>query len=75
MEAAGLDVERVEQHRDEFFLATKTGERTADAARAELERSLERLGVERELRRAGVGAGDLVRIGGEELEWGDEPWE
>jgi aryl-alcohol dehydrogenase-like predicted oxidoreductase len=30
-------------HRDRFFLATKTGERTADAARAELERSLERL--------------------------------
>lgn len=34
------------QHRDRFFLATKTGERTADAARAELERSLERLRVD-----------------------------
>jgi len=33
-------------HRDRFFLATKTGERTADRARAELERSLERLGVD-----------------------------
>jgi aryl-alcohol dehydrogenase-like predicted oxidoreductase len=33
-------------HRDEFFLATKTGERTGDGARAELERSLERLGVD-----------------------------
>ena len=33
-------------HRDEFFLATKTGERTGDAARAELERSLERMGVD-----------------------------
>ena len=33
-------------HRDEVFLATKTGERTGDAARAELERSLQRLGVE-----------------------------
>jgi aryl-alcohol dehydrogenase-like predicted oxidoreductase len=34
------------QHRDEVFLATKTGDRTADAARASLERSLERLGVD-----------------------------
>lgn len=33
-------------HRDDFFLATKTGERAGDAARAELERSLERLGVD-----------------------------
>lgn len=32
-------------HRDEVFLATKTGERRGDAARAELERSLERMGV------------------------------
>jgi aryl-alcohol dehydrogenase-like predicted oxidoreductase len=29
-----------------FFLATKTGERTKDAARKELERSLERMGVD-----------------------------
>ena len=34
------------EHRNEFFLATKTGERTADGARAELERSLQRLGVD-----------------------------
>jgi len=33
-------------HRDEVFLATKTGERTASAARRELERSLDRLGVD-----------------------------
>jgi len=32
--------------RGQFFLATKTGERTGDAARAGLERSLERLGVD-----------------------------
>ena len=31
-------------HRDGFFLATKTGDRTGDGARASLERSLERLG-------------------------------
>ncbi len=34
------------KHRDELFLATKTGERTGDGARAELERSLTRLGVD-----------------------------
>ena len=34
-------------HPDRFFLATKTGERTGDGARAELERSLTRLGVDR----------------------------
>ena len=33
-------------HRNDVFLATKTGERSGDAARAELERSLERLGVD-----------------------------
>ncbi|HET6964979.1 MAG TPA: aldo/keto reductase [Acidimicrobiales bacterium] len=35
------------EHRDRFFLATKTGERTGDGARASLERSLERMGVDR----------------------------
>lgn len=34
------------QHRSEVFLATKTGERTGDGARRELERSLQRLGVD-----------------------------
>lgn len=33
-------------HRDKFFLATKTGDRTGDEARASLERSLQRLGVD-----------------------------
>jgi aryl-alcohol dehydrogenase-like predicted oxidoreductase len=33
-------------HRREFFLATKTDQRTGDGARAELERSLERLQVD-----------------------------
>jgi len=33
-------------HRHEVFLATKTGERTGDGARAELERSLERMAVD-----------------------------
>ena len=34
------------RHRAEFFLATKTGERSYEGARAELHRSLERLGVD-----------------------------
>jgi aryl-alcohol dehydrogenase-like predicted oxidoreductase len=33
-------------HRNDVFLATKTAQRTGDAARAELERSLERMGVD-----------------------------
>ncbi|HLH47005.1 MAG TPA: aldo/keto reductase [Acidimicrobiales bacterium] len=33
-------------HPNQFFLATKTGDRTGQAARASLERSLERLGVD-----------------------------
>jgi aryl-alcohol dehydrogenase-like predicted oxidoreductase len=33
----------IAEHRHRFFVATKTGERTGDAARAELERSLDRL--------------------------------
>ena len=37
----------MERHRDRFFLATKTGDRTAAGARASLERSLERLRVTR----------------------------
>ncbi len=36
----------MQQHRDRFFLATKTHERGADEARASLERSLERLQVD-----------------------------
>ena len=36
----------MENHRDRFFLATKTGERSYDGAKAELKRSLERLRVD-----------------------------
>jgi aryl-alcohol dehydrogenase-like predicted oxidoreductase len=35
------------QHRDRFFLATKTGQRDRAAAREEIRRSLDRLGVDR----------------------------
>jgi aryl-alcohol dehydrogenase-like predicted oxidoreductase len=36
----------LQSHRDDFFLATKTGERTYAKAKAEIHRSLERMGVE-----------------------------
>ena len=39
------------------------------------QRDLARLGIEPELRRAGVTAGDPVRIGATELEWEAQPWE
>ncbi len=39
------------------------------------QRDLERMGIDAELRRAGVTPGDLVRIGGSELEWEPKPWE
>ncbi len=38
------------------------------------QRDLVRLGIDRELRRAGVAAGETVRIGGHELTWGDDAW-
>jgi len=37
----------LKQHRGDVFLATKTGERSYEGARAQLRRSLERLGVDR----------------------------
>ena len=51
-------------HRDDYFLATKTGERNGDAARGELERSLSRLGVDHV---------DLVQLHNivEEEEWAE----
>jgi len=39
------------------------------------QRDLQRMGIDAELRRAGVRPGDLVRIGAAELEWEAEPWE
>ena len=46
----GLSEQRLhdwlQDHRSEVFLATKTGQRTGDDARRELERSLERMGVD-----------------------------
>ena len=39
------------------------------------QRDLARMGIEAELRRAGVQPGDLVRFGTVELEWEAQPWE
>jgi GTP-binding protein len=39
------------------------------------QRDLGRLGVDAELRRAGIEPGDTVRIGSLELEWEPQPWE
>ena len=38
------------------------------------QRDLERLGADAALRSAGIQAGDTVRVGSLELEWGAEPW-
>jgi GTP-binding protein len=39
------------------------------------QRTLARMGIDDELRRRGVGPGDVVRIGATELEWEAQPWE
>lgn len=44
-----------------------------DESAARFQRELSRLGVVEALRRAGVEAGDSVRIGSAELEWGAQP--
>jgi GTPase len=46
-----------------------------DESAERFQRELARLGIDDELRRAGVVAGDLVRIGATELEWEAQPWE
>ena len=46
-----------------------------DESAERFQRDLARLGIDAELRRAGVRPGDTVRIGGVELEWEPEAWE
>ena len=64
---------RVRGRRIERIAAQTDFENEESAER--FQRDLARLGVERELARAGVGAGDMVRIGDVELEWQDEAGE
>jgi GTPase len=86
--AAGMVVHRLESAGDAFSVEHEDGafrvrgrriERLAaqtnfdnDESADRFQRDLARLGVERELVRAGVSAGDTVRIGSVELEWSDE---
>src|SRR6185503_1507248 len=65
-----------------FRVRGKRIERVAGQTNFEIEESAERfqrelarLGIDDELRRRGIGAGDLVRIGSTELEWEKQPWE
>jgi GTP-binding protein len=48
---------------------------TVEESADRFQRDLNRLGIDAELRRAGIVAGDLVRIGAVELEWEYDPWE
>ncbi len=64
---------RVRGRRIERIAVQTDFENEESAAR--FQRDLARLGVDAQLRAAGVAAGDLVRIGGVELEWDREPWD
>jgi GTP-binding protein len=90
-EPAGVVVHRIEGMTDGFVVDREDGvfrvrgkriERIAAQTNFEVEESAERfqrdlarLGIDTELRRAGIVPGDLVRIGGAELEWEAQPWE
>ena len=76
----GFSVERVEA--GVFVVRGKRIERIAAQTNFDVEESAERFqrdlaryGIDDELRRAGVTAGDLVKIGATELEWEAQPWE
>jgi len=76
----GFLVERDEDH--SFRVRGRRIERIAaqtdfavDESAERFQRDLARLGIDAELRRAGIRPGDLVRIGAAELEWEPEPWE
>ena len=76
----GFSVER--QDEATFRVRGKRIERMAAQTNFDVEESAERfqrdlarLGIDAELRRAGVVPGDLVRIGGVELEWEPQDWE
>jgi GTP-binding protein len=90
-EPAGVVVHRIVAMGDGFVVSReaeafrvrgKRIERIAAQTNFEVEESAERfqrdlarLGIDAELRRAGIVPGDLVRIGRSELEWEAQPWE
>ena len=90
-ESEGVVVHRLEPMSDAFIVERENGafrvrgkriERLAaqtnfdnEESAERFQRNLARLGVDDQLRRAGVAAGDTVRIGRTELEWEPQPWE
>jgi GTP-binding protein len=90
-EPAGVVVHRIEPASDAFVIEREDGgfrvrgkriERIAAQTNFDVEESAERfqrdlarLGIDDELRRAGIEPGDTVRIGTTELEWEAQPWE
>jgi GTP-binding protein len=90
-EPAGVVVHRIDAMSDGFVVTRegdafrvrgKRIERIAAQTNFDVEESAERfqrdlarLGIDDELRRAGIAPGDLVRIGPTELEWEAQPWE
>ena len=89
-EASGVVVHRFDEMRDGFQvereddafrvrgrrierLAAQTDFENEESAER-FQRDLAKLGIDRELRRAGVEVGDTVRIGAVELAWEPEPW-
>ncbi|MFL5679912.1 MAG: GTPase ObgE [Chloroflexota bacterium] len=90
-ESAGVVVHRLEAMPEGFVVEVENGgfrvrgrriERLAaqtnfdnEESAERFQRDLARLGIEDELRKAGVAAGDTVRIGATELEWEPQPWE
>ncbi|HEY7523803.1 MAG TPA: GTPase ObgE [Candidatus Limnocylindrales bacterium] len=90
-EPAGVVVHRIDPLAERFVVEREDGgyrvrgrriERIAAQTNFDIEESAERfqrdlarLGIEDELRKAGVRPGDTVRIGGTELEWEAGPWE
>ncbi|MBA2315470.1 MAG: GTPase ObgE [Chloroflexi bacterium] len=91
LDATGVVVHRIDAMGDGFAVDREDGafrvrgrriERLAAQTNFEVEESAERFqreldrhGIDAELRRAGVAAGDTVRIGATELEWEAQPWE
>ncbi|HEX9044007.1 MAG TPA: GTPase ObgE [Candidatus Limnocylindrales bacterium] len=76
----GFSVERIEEGL--FAVHGRRIERIAnqtdfdnEESAARFQRDLARLGVDAELRRAGVAPGDTVRIASAELEWEPLPWD
>jgi GTP-binding protein len=90
-EPAGVVVHRIDPLADRFVIEREDGAFRVRGRRIErlaaqtnfdneesadrFQRDLARLGIEDELRRAGVQPGDTVRIGRTELEWEPQPWE